>query len=153
MPKPWRWWVTGGAAAVLAAAAQGSVLNAEMLSKRSSRHSLNETARRIERAAREHGMPVFAKLTPLARPAAMPEPEPTLMLVLGTDDAHTPVVQATEDAALQLPLTVWVRSPQDRGTEVQFSDSRWLAEHEALPPELADQVAALPALIDAAIKD
>ena len=153
MPKPWRWWVTGGAAAVLAAAAQGSVLSAESLAKRNSRHSLNETARRIERAAREHGMPVFARLTPPAPSVAAPAAEPTLMLVLGTDEAHTPVVQATEDAALQLPLTVWVRSPQDQDTEVQFSDSRWLADNAALPPELADRVAALPALIDAAIKD
>lgn len=152
MPKPWRLWVTGGAAAVVAAVAQTPALGAETWAKRSSPHSLTETARRIERVAREHGMPLFARLTPPALDMSA-EAASSVMLVLGSDEAHTPVLQPTEDAALQLPLGVWVHEPQDEGgAEVQFRDPRWLQDNAALPPELADRIAALPGLIDAAIE-
>jgi hypothetical protein len=77
-----------------------------------------------------------------------------LVLVLGTEEGHTPVVQPAPGSPLQLPLTVWVRGldePLASGARVHFSDPRWLARRDGLPQEIAPQVELLPALIDAAI--
>jgi uncharacterized protein (DUF302 family) len=152
MSKPLRFWATGAMAVVAAAALQLPERSAQGWSMRSSRHSPRETALRIEQAARAHGLPLFVKYEP-AQPLQRAADEPAaLVLVLGSDESHTPVMQGAEAASLQLPLTVLVRAPQASGpTEVQFSDSAWLADQAELPAELAQQLAELPRLIDDAI--
>jgi uncharacterized protein (DUF302 family) len=144
MPQPWRFWITGAAAVVWTAVTQ-MPFDGVAWSSRSSRHSVQETARRIEQAARERGMPLFAKWT--ARDAG------ALVLVLGSGDGETPVLQPAPDAALQAPLSVWVGDTGDEaGVHVRFSDGRRLADEAELPQEVVQQVAELPQLIEAAIQ-
>jgi uncharacterized protein (DUF302 family) len=152
--QPWRWWITGAAAVVGAALAQMQLDSTDWTS-RESRHSVTETVRRIEVAAREGGMPLFVKCPP---PRAGGQPgdgtaavDDALVLVLGTEAGHTPVVQPAPGSALQLPLTVWVHADAAAGARVRFSDPHRLADGAELPPELLRQVERLPSLIDAAI--
>jgi hypothetical protein len=156
MAQPWRWWITGAAAVVWAAVAQMQI-DGDDWARRSSRHSVEETVRRIEAAARARGLPLVAKGRPPRQPGADMQRDGAgrdgLVLVLGTDAGHTPVVQAEPGSPLQLPLTVWVRGFGDGGggAQVHFGDPRWLGRDDALPPEIAPHVELLPSLIDAAI--
>jgi len=144
MPQPWRFWITGAAAVVWTAVTQ-MPFDGVAWSSRSSRHSVQETARRIEQAARERGMPLFAKWTAREQGA--------LVLVLSSADGETPVLQPAPDAGLQAPLTVLISAGQDEaGARIRFSDGRRLADEGELPHDVAQQVAALPHLIDAAIQ-
>ena len=144
MSQPWRFWFTGAAAVVWAAVMQMPFREEAWLS-RSSRHSVDETARRIELAARERGLPLFACLSP-SGPGS-------LVMVLGTDAGGTPVLQQSPHGALALPLTVWLRSlPGPDGARVHFSDGRRLQARASLPTPVARHLDALPGLIEAAIR-
>jgi uncharacterized protein (DUF302 family) len=143
MSTPRRYWLTGGVAAVLAAASQTPPRAEEVRGSRSSRFSVKETIERIEQQARHDGMPVFARFTAL--------PGTSCLLVLGSDDEHTLVLQHSPDAELALPLTVSVGPGHGGGAEVQFTDPGWVADHDGLPADLLARVAALPAMIDAAL--
>ena len=143
--QPWRFWITGGLAAVLAAAAQADA-RTDNARTRISRYGPRETMQRIELLARDHGLPLFAKL---ARGTTR---NGEWLLVLGSDAEHTPVLQTAPGAPLELPLTVRVAECGDRGTEVHIPRSgEWLAEQDEVPPEVAAQLQSLPAVIDAAI--
>jgi len=144
--QPWRFWITGGLAAVMAAAAQADA-RTDNARTRVSRYGPRETLQRIELLARDHGLPLFAKLAP--RGTAR---DGEWLLVLGSDAEHTPVLQAAPGAPLELPLTVRVAERGERGTEVHILRSgEWLAEQDEVPPEVAAQLQALPAVVDAAI--
>jgi uncharacterized protein (DUF302 family) len=152
MKQAWRYWSTGGIAVVLASASQAQGAGERSRSMRGSRYSLDETATRLERLARARGFEVFARVEPpQTRQASEPQQAAALLLVLGTDAAHTPVLQSSPSAPLDLPLTMRIEQHRGGDTEVHFSDSNWLAEHAGLPAELIDRVAALPALVDAAL--
>lgn len=144
--QPWRFWITGGLAAVLAAAAQGDA-RPDNARTRVSRYGPRETIQRIELFARDRGLPLFAKLAP--RSAAR---DGAWLLVLGSDAEHTPVLQSSPGAPLELPLTVRVAEHSERGTEVHIMRSgEWLAEQSEVPPEVAAQLQALPGVVDAAV--
>lgn len=157
MREPWRFWLTGGVAAVLAAASQDGPAGEARRSSRASRYSLKETADRLEQQAREHGLSVFARLSPPTRRTrhrvyADGGAEPTaLLLVLGVDPAHTLVLQSTPEAGLDLPLTVLIEQRDGGPIHVEFIDSSWLAECDELPRELVYPVTRLPQLVDAAL--
>lgn len=151
MKDAWRFWLTGGVAAVMAAASQAKVAGDPAQVSRTSRYSAAETAKRLEALARKRGLAVFARLTsPERRHPAVPGHAPALLLVLGTDEAHTPVLQAASNAALDLPLTVRIEE-HDGGTSVVFSETDWISEYADLPNDVIERVAALPELVDAAV--
>jgi uncharacterized protein (DUF302 family) len=152
MRNAWRYWSTGGAAAVLAAASQAHVPGETPRALRVSRFPLEETAKRLQDQARKRGVPVFATLRPPEAEAVGPHRDShALLLVLGTDDSHTPVVQVSRDAPLDLPLTVRLEE-RDGETAIVFSESDWMNEFADLPHDLIDRVAALPELVDAAVR-
>lgn len=144
--QPWRFWITGGLAVVLAAAAQTDA-RTDNARTRVSRYGPRETVQRIESVALDHGLPLFAKLAP--RAASRPG---EWLLVLGSDTEHTPVLQPAPGAPLELPLTVHVAERGERGTEVRILRSgEWLAEQAVVPPDVAAQLQALPVVVEAAI--
>jgi hypothetical protein len=146
MAEPWRFWITGGLAAVLAAAAQDDARSSENARTRISRYGARETVQRIELVARDLGLPLFAKLAPRAANAG------EWLIVLGSDTEHTLVLQSEPGAPLELPLTVRVATDGERGTEVRIAASgEWLAAQDGVPPEVAARLADLPKLVDAAI--
>jgi len=144
--QPWRFWITGGLASVLAAAAQADA-RTESARSRQSRYGLRETAQRIELCARDRGLPLFAKLESSNKRSAS-----ECLLVLGSDAEHTPVLQSAPGAPLELPLTVRIVGLGEDGTEVRIARSgEWLAAHDTVPRDVAAQLAALPGVVDAAL--
>ena len=144
--KPFRLWMTGSLAVVMASLCTGrGVLDDERLAAtmrvvRHSPFSVTETVLRIEQAARQRGQEVLAKIG-----------SNELVLVLASSVGGTPVVMTAPDSLPDVPLSLQVRRSADGGTDVlvaRFVDER-LAE---LPETVAAELAALPGLLDRALQ-
>jgi uncharacterized protein (DUF302 family) len=109
---------------------------------RNSPYSVSETVRRIEDAALQQGLQVLAR-TGGAQP----------VIVLASSVGGTPVVMDDPDSQPDVPLSVQVRKGMWGGTEVlipqspEESGTDW---HD-LPDAVADDMAALPRLLDQAL--
>lgn len=142
---PFRLWMTGSLAVVMAALCTGrGVLDAERLSTsmRVFRHSpfgVKETLRRIEAAAEARGFQVLARVG-LQGP----------VIVLASTAGGTPVLMQSADSLPDVPLSVQVVRNDDGGADVlipQSLDSGW----DGLPELVADELAELPELLDRAL--
>ncbi|WP_298832973.1 hypothetical protein [uncultured Piscinibacter sp.] len=142
---PFRLWMTGSLAVVMASLCTGrGVLDAERLagSMRVLRHSpygVTETVRRIEDAARARGHEVIARVG-LQGP----------VIVLASTVGGTLVLMESADSPPDVPLSVQVRRSAHGGTDVlvpQSLDSGW----DGLPGAVADELAGLPGLLDRAL--
>lgn len=157
-----RYWITGCMALVLLAAGQ-TPSRAESESARrgwitrTSRYSVDETIDKLEKAAHERGIAVFAKVDnrpATANPSATVadgEASGSQVLVLGPDDTGTPVMQSENRARIELPLQIRVERGPDGRTVVAVNDSAYLAEQGGAPSDVLSNVAALPGLIDSAL--
>lgn len=157
-----RYWISGCMALVLLAAGQASG-RAESDSARrgwitrTSRFSVDETVAKLERAAQERGIAVFAKVdnrvpAPVGSQAATSDQLPaSQVLVLSADDSGTPVMQSESRARIELPLQIRVEQGPDGRTVVAVNDSAYLAEQGGAPSDVLSNVAALPGLIDSAL--
>ncbi|MCW5664507.1 MAG: hypothetical protein KIT35_11785 [Piscinibacter sp.] len=143
--KPFRLWMTGSLAVVMASLCTGrGVLDDERLAStmRVVRHSpfgVTETVLRIEQAARQRGQEVLAKIG-----------SNELVLVLASSVGGTPVLMTSPDAVPDVPLTVQVRRNADGGADVLMArvGDAGLA---ALPDTVAAELLALPGLVDRAL--
>lgn len=139
--RPFRLWMTGSIAVVMAAvmpirdAAQGE-RNQLMRLLRHSQYGVNETVRRLEASARSQGLPVLALLNG-ERP----------VLVLGSSVGGTLVVMQDADSAPAMPLSLMVRAGRRGGADVLAAPGDWLD----LPATVADELASLPRLVDQAL--
>ncbi len=142
---PFRLWMTGSLAVVMASLCTGrGVLDVERLagSMRVLRHSpygVNETVQRIEEAARERGHEVLARVGQQGQ-----------VIVLASSMGGTPVLMASADSPPDVPLSVQVVRSADGGADVlvtQSLDSGW----DGMPESVADELAHLPDLLDRAL--
>lgn len=142
---PFRLWMTGSLAVVMAALCTGrGVLDAERLatSMRVLRHSpfgVKETLRRIEAAAEARGLQVLARVG-----------QQGPVIVLASTVGGTPVLMQSADSLPDVPLSVQVVRNDDGGADVlipQSLDSGW----DGLPELVADELAELPGLLDRAL--
>jgi uncharacterized protein (DUF302 family) len=146
--RPFRLWMTGSLAVVMAAVIPmrdlADVERSEMMRVlRQSRYGVGETVQRIEVAARDRGLSVLA-LMPGTRP----------VLVLASSVGGTPVVMADADSSPAMPLSVMVRERGDGGAEVLVAAAARTAavgHWPDLPAAVVDDLRALPALVDRAL--
>jgi len=144
-PKPFRLWMTGSLAVVMASLCTGrGVLDDERLagSMRVVHHSpfgVNETVLRIEQAARQRGQAVLARVG-----GSGP------VIVLASSVGGTPVMMLSHDSLPDVPLSVQVLRTSDGGADVlvaQVLDAGW----DELPASVAADLAALPDLLARAL--
>jgi hypothetical protein len=148
--RPFRLWMTGSLAVVMAAMiplrdVSDIERNSSMRVLRHSPFNVTETVQRIGIAARDQGMGVLA-LVPGVRP----------MLVLASSVGGTPVVMQEADSQPAVPLSLMVREGSQGGADVWIaaapsaaSDARRLWED--LPMAVADDLDALPGMVDRAL--
>jgi hypothetical protein len=146
--KPFRLWMTGSLAVVMASLCTGrgvlddERLNTSMRVLRHSPFSVTETVERIEAAARLRGQAVIARLDGAGS-----------VIVLASSVGGTPVLMSRADALPDIPLSVQVRRTAGGGADVLVAvvgDSPALAWID-LPATVAEDVAALPALLESAL--
>lgn len=148
--RPFRLWMSGSLAVVLAAlvTARGLPDDDEPRSSvphRALRHSpygVAETVMRIEAVARERGQAVLFRVG-----GAAP------VIVFGSSVGGTPVVMDHADSRPDVPLAVQVRAAADGGAEVLIADAPldYAGAIGELPDAVAEEIAALPALVDRAL--
>lgn len=143
--KPFRLWMTGSLAVVMASLCTGrGVLDDERLAAtmRVLRHSpfgVTETVLRIEQAARQRGQEVLARVGSHGP-----------VIVLASAVGGTPVVMASADSPPDIPLSVQVRRCADGGADVLVA--RMLGDRLVeLPDTVAAELAALPGLLERAL--
>ncbi len=141
----WRSWLTGCMAVVMLAAGAVRIETYEQR-RRSSHLDAARTVDRLKSAAGAHGLSVVAVIP-------MPGQQADLV-VLGPHPGETAVVQhdhvRDETHDLSLPLALHVHTTDDGHAEVSFHDLG-MAGAQALPGELRDGLAALPALVGSAL--
>ena len=147
-PRPFRLWMTGSFAVVMAALVPMRVVGAEERSDalhvlRHSRFDVAETAGRIEAAARVQGLSVLARVN-----------GERLVIVLASSIGGTPVVMDEADSPPTVPLSVVLRAGLEGGADVLITSAaqRGNAGAWGLPSQVTDDLAALPLLVDRALR-
>ena len=151
MPRPFRFWMTGCVAVVLAAVGGTRVVAAERsLQSTNSRYGVVETVERIEACARQHGLGVFARM---AEPASASTIAPEF-----SRGQHAVLVFASGPGGPPVRLTAaaarpdWVKPVLNPfyasgGVEVLMPNEDW----SGLPPDVAHDVAELPRVVAEAL--
>ena len=122
----------------------------ELVTKRSP-WSVAETVARIESAVADKGAKVFAVVDHSGEAAAAGlSLRDTKVVIFGSPQAGTPVMEAAPLAALDLPLKILVWADGDV-TRVTYAPPSELAARYGLSDELAARLAAVVAISDAAI--
>ena len=93
----------------------------------------SETTDRLTAAVVDHGMTIVARIDHAAAAAKVGlELRPTELLVFGDPKAGTPLMQAVQTVAIDLPLRALVWRDEQGGTWLGYNDPRWLAKrHDA----------------------
>lgn len=112
-----------------------------------------ETMDRLEAEVRGRGMTVFARIDHAggAEKAGLAL-RPTQVLVFGNAKGGTPLMQARQEVALDLPLKVLVYQDDDGKVWLAYNDPRWLARRYGLPDGVAPNIAGLAGGLDAITK-
>lgn len=116
-----------------------------------SKHSVDETVKRIEKLLLDREITLFALIdhSGEAAKAGMAMP-PTKLLVFGNPRAGTPVMQATPSIAIDLPLKLLVAEDAQGGVSISWNDPAWLQMRHGLPAELAQNITVAGKLAEAA---
>lgn len=144
MKHPFRFWMTGSVAVVMAALGigRGAMANERHPLSQSSRFRVMETVQRIEACAQRHGLSVFTRVGEGAGR------EESMLIVFESADGGTPVLMEGPESNPEIPLTVTVRADADGGAQVLFTGSDW----DDLPPTVARDITELPMLVADALR-
>jgi uncharacterized protein (DUF302 family) len=143
MKHPFRIWMTGSVAVVMAALGVGrsAMAHERHPLSQSSRFRVMDTVQRIEACAQRHGLSVFARV---GHHQELDEPSgAATLIVFESSDGGTPVLMEGPASQPEVPLAIWVRSGPQGDTEVVFSGSDW----DDLPPSVARDLTELPMLV------
>lgn len=156
MKNPFRFWMTSGAAMILATLSGGTRAvgtDDRPVHSRVSRYGVQETVNRIEASALRHGLPVMARLQPPAMPgrAERENVESRLIIVLESSQGGTPVSMDGPHGPPALLLSVTVRQGMGGTTEVWFSDGTFDELPDGMTPEVRHDLADLPSVVDEAL--
>lgn len=140
--------VGGGAPAANAATAPEAARGVVSLP---SQHNVATSLDRLAKLAQERGMTVFARVDHSgdAQKVGLPL-RPTQLLVLGAAKAGTPLMQARQLSALDLPLKVLAWEDAQGRTWLSINDPAWLQQRHGYPVDLNANVAGLAKLVQAA---
>ena len=147
MPRPKILFAVSAVCSLLAGVAQAA---GDLVTKRSAR-PFDETLQRLEAAAKESGMVVFARLdhAAAAKAAGLQMPPETVM-VIGNPKAGTPLMLAAPSVAIDLPLKILVWQDAQGKVWVSYNSPAYLEERHGLPKALMPNIAVTEALASAA---
>jgi uncharacterized protein (DUF302 family) len=113
--------------------------------------SVDDTVTRVTEIVAAKGAKLFAVIDHSGEAAAVGlELRPTKVVIFGSPQAGTPVMQAAPLTALDLPLKILVWADGDQ-TKLTYAPPAELAARYGLSDELAGRLAAVDAIVNAAI--
>ncbi len=111
------------------------------ITENASPFSFDVTLERLVDAIEKSGMTLFARIDHAANArsvgATMP---PTTVLIYGNAKGGTPIMLATPQAAIDLPLRVLVREAADGKTSIAFHPIKTLLGRAGVPADAAVQL-------------
>jgi uncharacterized protein (DUF302 family) len=116
-----------------------------------SRHSVAETAGKIEEILRSKGVKLFAVVDHSAEAASVGMAmKPTILLIFGNPKAGTPLMLRAPSTALDLPLKLLVWEDAEARVWISYNSPAYLQARHGLPPELVQNIAAVETIAAAA---
>jgi hypothetical protein len=150
MKNPFRFWMTGGLAMLMAAFGGGVHASEDRLTlARVSPYTVNETVARIEASAQRHGLHVMARVP--QKSGILQRDSGRFVIVLESTQGGTPVEMATADGQPDLLLSVVVRRGAGGHTEVLLPDGALHDLPDGMSDLLQHELAGLPGLVDEAL--
>lgn len=116
-------------------------------------HGVKDTIDRIEADVESKGMTVFARVDHAAgaKEAGLTL-APTLLLIFGNARGGTPLMQAKQQAGIDLPLKVLAWEDSAGKTWLSYNDPGWIAQRHGLGHEADQTVKTLTAALAAIAK-
>jgi uncharacterized protein (DUF302 family) len=116
-----------------------------------SRHSVSETIDRLEAELQAKSITVFARIDHRAEAARVGlSLRPTQVLIFGNPRAGTPVMQAVQTAAIELPLRALAWEDATGKVWLSIGDPELLRSRFGVDPSLLKPLAAVGPLLQAA---
>jgi uncharacterized protein (DUF302 family) len=113
-----------------------------------SAHPVRDTIDRLAASLAARGITVFARIDHAAGAASVGmELRPTELLIFGNPKAGTPLMQAGQTIAIDLPLKVLAWQDAAGNSWLTTDDLRWLAARHRLASDAAASVDALATLL------
>ena len=112
-----------------------------------------ETMNRLETEVKAKGLTVFARIDHAAGAAQVGlSLRPTELLIFGNAKGGTPLMQAVQTIAIDLPLKALVWQDASGNTWLSYNDPNWLAKRHGLGHEADAPIKAISAALDAMTK-
>ncbi len=116
-------------------------------------YSVAETVARVLKQISERGLTLFARIDHSAGAAAVGlEMPPTELLIFGSAKAGTPLMLAAPTLAIDLPLKALAWQDKNGQVRLSFNTAEYLQNRHNIPPDLLKNIAALPSILEAALK-
>jgi uncharacterized protein (DUF302 family) len=116
-----------------------------------SRRTVAEVIERLRQMMLTRNLKIFADVNFSADAAAEGlQLRPTRMLITGSPQAGTPLIEAVPTIAIDLPLKVLVWSPETGLTCVAYNEPQYLGHRHGVPQELVRNIAGFGLLVEKA---
>ena len=126
---------------------------AEGLINLRSSYGPKETMNRLETEVKAKGLTIFARIDHAAGAAEVGlSLRPTELLIFGNAKGGTPLMQAVQTIAIDLPLKALVWQDASGNTWLSYNDPNWLAKRHGLGHEADAPIKAISAALDAMTK-
>lgn len=112
-----------------------------------SRHSVDETVKKLEAILQAKGITLFALVdhSGEAQKVGLSMP-PTKLLIFGSPNAGTPLMLAAPSIAIDLPLKILVWEDAHGKAWVSYNTAEYLKDRHGLPQELLANIAVIETL-------
>ena len=117
-----------------------------------SKHSVEETLRKLESLLQEKNIMVFARVDHSGEAAKLGmEMRPTKLLIFGNPKGGTPLMQATPTIGIDLPLKALVWQDAYGKVWLTYNDPAYLQKRHNVPAELIPNIAGVSGLLEKAV--
>jgi uncharacterized protein (DUF302 family) len=116
-------------------------------------HSVDEIVVRLQTLLREKGVKLFAIVdhSGEAKSVGLQMP-PTTLLIFGNPKAGTPLMLASPEIAIDLPLKILISEDSEGKVWVSYNSSAYLQQRHSLPEDLLANIAVVEILAQNAAK-
>jgi uncharacterized protein (DUF302 family) len=117
------------------------------------RRSVDETVEKLKKILETKGVTLFALVdhSGEAEKAGMKMP-PTKLLIFGSPQAGTPLMQAAPSVAIDLPLKILVWEDGQKKVWLSYNSPEYLQERHDIPQALLQNIAAIKVLATSAVE-
>jgi len=118
-----------------------------------SKHTVDETVRRLEELLQQKGVNIFARVDHSGEAAKVGlQMRPTKLLIFGSPKGGTPLMQAAPTLAIDLPLKALFWEDADGKVWLTYNDPAYLQHRHNVPAELLPNIAGVSGMFQNAVE-